>query len=223
MILDVLYNKARIKLLSKKGEKEHLIEDFPKELWDKLENCYYCGNPVSVLLSCNYNLGKCYDRSYALTMAFEDFKLVRGNLTRFGIVQQLEHDPNFVHGWVEDDKYVYDTTFLKRYDKDFYYSLYGAEAENVISSEELKNDEYYMKMKATTKYDIEDSLGLDTLNAILMNKILRLKEEKEKSDLSKLKKQMPQVDLEEYNRRQEDMLKEMMAKEEKEVKMEIEI
>jgi hypothetical protein len=56
-----------------------------------------------------------------------------------------------------------------------------------------------------------------------MNKILRLKEEKEKSDLSKLKKQMPQVDLEEYNRRQEDMLKEMMAIEEKKVKMEIEI
>ena len=50
-------------------------------------------------------------------MCFDKCNLIRGALTEYGKAKRNPDDPDFGHGWVEDDKYVYDTTFLKRFDK----------------------------------------------------------------------------------------------------------
>lgn len=71
MTFKQIYHRIRINLLYNLGTKLGLIEDFPEDLWKKLENYYYCGNPVSVLLSINHFQGKCDDGAYALTMAFD--------------------------------------------------------------------------------------------------------------------------------------------------------
>ena len=183
------------------------IQDFPEDLWKKIDEHYYCGNPLSVLLQNGFNLRKCYDRSYALTMAFDRCDLVRGSLPRYGKIKRNIDDPDFDHGWVEDEKYVYDTTFMKKFDKKFYYKLFGTKVSNVISSEELNNDEYYKKMKSTTKEDIENSIGLDAFNAWLMNEVLKTQEKSQKTNLDYLKCKVPKIDMDEIQRKQDEILK----------------
>ena len=201
------YNTIRYKHLYKYGIRKNLINDFPKELWDKIENYYYCGNPVNVLLQNGFNLGKCYDRAYALTMAFDKCDLIRGSLPKLGKINNVDYDLNFEHSWVEDDTYVYDTTFLKRFDKKFYYYLFGAQIDKRISSEELNDDDYYKKMKSTTKEDIEKDDGILALNAYLLNAILEQQEKIQRKDLSYLKCQVPKIDMEEVTKKQNEKMK----------------
>ena len=213
MKLSQLYYNNRYNKLLKFGEKHGLITDFPEEMWKKLENCYYCGTPMSVLLSNNFNLHKCHDRAYGLTMAFDKCTLVHGSLIKFGKIYTIEYDPDFEHSWVEDDKYVYDTTFIKRYNKKFYYFLYGAKPEKKVSSEELNKDDYYIKMKTTTKEDIENGYDISTTNAWLAMEVLKLKEKNTGKDLSKYKNSLPQVDLEIVNERIDTKLDEIYKNE----------
>ena len=58
----------------------------------------------------------------------------------------------------------------------------------VISSEELNQNENYRKMKNTTKEDIENSIGIDAVNAWLMKAVLENQEKSTGKDL-KIKSQ----------------------------------
>ncbi len=204
------YNIVRTKLLYKLGTKLGLIQDYPEELWKEIEKHYYCGNPVSVLLTNGLNLGKCYDRAYALTMAFDKCNLIRGCLLKYRKTHNVSYDPDFEHSWVEDDQYIYDTTFVKRFNKRFYHYLFGSRADAVIPSEELNNDDYYKKMKFTTKEDIESDIGIIAMNAFLLTAVLEQQEKVSGKDLSYLKCQVPQIDMAEVTRKQNERLKEIM-------------
>ena len=201
------YNTVRIKVLFKLGERLGLIQDYPEEIWKQTEKHYYSGNPVSILLTNGLNIGKCHDRAYALTMAFDKCNLIRGCLPKYGKSHNDDDDLDFEHSWVEDDKYVYDTTFVKRFNKRFYHYLFGSRAYAVISSEELNNDAYYKKMKTTTKEDIENNIGLEALSAFLLNAVLEQQEKISGNDLSYLKCQVPQIDMEEYTRKQNEEIR----------------
>lgn len=206
----------RFNILYRFGYLTKKIEDFPSELWEKIDKYYYCGTPVSVLFQNGFNIGKCFDRSYALTMAFDKCDLVRGALVKYGEIKEDKDDPEFVHGWVEDEKYVYDTTFMKRFDKKFYYKLFGTKVNFIISSDELNNSDDYKKMKSTTKEEIENSIGLDSLNAWLMNEVLKTQEKKQKRDLSYLKCKVPNIDMEKVKNRQDEIIRK--SKERKEIR-----
>lgn len=204
-----IYNSVRFELLYKLGTQLGLIDEYPEELLKKTENNYYYGTPVSVLLTNGLNLKKCHDRAYALTMAFDECRLIRGFLPKYGKIGNISYDPDFEHSWVEDDKYVYDTTFLKRFNKRFYHYLFGAREDVVISSEELNNNEEYKKMKATTRDDIENSVGLEAINAFMLNSILEQKEKLSGENLSHLKCQVPQIDMTEFAEKQKQALQGM--------------
>lgn len=207
------YNSKKFKLLYNLGTKSGLIQKYPEELWKELEKHYYCGAPVSVLLTNGFNIKKCHDRAYALTMAFDKCNLISGYLPKYGKVYNISHDPDFEHSWVEDDKYVYDTTFVKRFNKKFYYFLFGSRVSRIFSSEELNNDDYYKKMKSTTKEDIENSLGINAINAFFLTNMLEHKEKISGKDLSYLKCQVPQIDMEEYEKKiNEEMKKSIKQK-----------
>lgn len=204
-----IYNIVRFKLLYGLGTKLGLIDEYSEELLKKTENNFYYGTPVSVLLTNGLNLRKCHDRAYALTMAFDECNLIRGWLPKYGKTMDDSYDPDFEHSWVEDDKYVYDTTFLKRFNKRFYHYLFGTRTDAVISSEELNNDEEYKKMKDTTREDIENSVGLEAINAFMLNAILEQKEKKSGENLSHLRCQVPQIDMAEFAKKQRQALQEM--------------
>ena len=148
-------------------------------------------------------------------MCFDKCNLVRGALVEYGKAKRDSGDPDFEHGWVEDDKYVYDTTFLKRFDKKFYYKLFKARVDTVVSSDELNKNEEYLKMKNTTREDIENSIGLEATNAWLMKEVLELKEKNTGKDLSHLKAEVPNVDMDEVNKKIDEKCREMMRKKSK--------
>ena len=205
----------RIERLYKKGVRKGLIQNFPKELIQETKKHFYCGSSLYVYLNEGFNLRKCYDRSYALTMCFDKCNLVRGSLTEYGKAKRNPDDPDFGHGWVEDDKYVYDTTFLKRFDKKFYYKLFKARVDTVVTADELNKNEEYLKMKNTTREDIENSIGLEATNAWLMKVVLEEREKNSGRDLSHLKAEVPDIDIDEVNKKIDEKCREMMKKKSK--------
>lgn len=208
------YEFHRLEMLWNIGEKLHLIEDYPENLWERINKYYYCGCPLSVLLKENFNQGKCYDRSYALTMAFNKCDLVRGSLPRYGKLKNTSYDHVFDHSWVEVENYVYDTTFMKKFNKKYYYFLFGAKVNEKVSSKELNNNEEYQKMKSTNKDDIENSLGTDALNAWLLDKVLDQKEQTTGRDLSYLRCEVPKIDIDEHYYKQQKRIKELINEKE---------
>lgn len=207
MKLKQRYNERRIQKLIDIGIKLGLIEQYPKELMQRLSQHFYCGNPVSVLLTNNFNLKKCHDRAYALTMGFDECKYITGWLPRLGKVNNDPYDPHFQHSWVEDENYVYDTTFVARFNKRFYRFIFGAKADKVTTSEELNQNEVYQIMKRTTKEDIENHEGIEAQNAFILMEILKLKEKATGNNLDYLKCQVPEIDMVEFARRQEEKSK----------------
>ena len=65
-------------------------------------------------------------------------------------------------------------------------------------------------MKATTKEDIENSIGLDAMNAWLLNAVLEQKEEKTGKDLSYLKFEVPKINMEEIEKKQNKRIRNMI-------------
>ena len=63
-------------------------------------------------------------------------------------------------------------------------------------------------MKATTREDIENSIGLDATNAWLMRVVLEEKEKHSGRDLSYLKAEVPNINIDEINRKADEKLKE---------------
>ncbi|MCL2860256.1 MAG: hypothetical protein FWF46_06880 [Oscillospiraceae bacterium] len=212
----------RHKILRDIGLKNELIQRIPKEIMEKLENCYYYGTPMNVFLEANLSEGKCYDRSYGLTMAFDKFNLVRGYLMKFAkTFPNPKHDKNFGHGWVESEGWCYDTTFNIRVKSWFYKFWLGAKESERYSEKELFEDEEYMKLRKTTKSDIENDYGLEAFNAYLCKTVLQLykKESQIKTEnstrtemLERLICQLPNIDMEEIDRRVNVNLQEIIER-----------
>ena len=224
----------RHNILANIGWNAGLIQPFPDEVMKRLENCYYYGTPMNVFLASGADLSqeKCYDRSYGITMAFDKFNLIRGDLMNYAKTSpRQEHDPNFGHGWMESDGWVYDTTFNIRVKKWFYKIWLGAKESARYSQEELFQDEDYMKLKNTTKEDVEGDCGLMGLSAWLTDEILKKMKEDEElqssnskipqeksfhskraENLSHLIVKTPKIDFNEYSARQTKRLQEVHIK-----------
>lgn len=81
--------------------------------------------PVSLYIKYShllFPLGTCYDRSLYMFLALDDAILVRGNTFH---LEYLHGKESAGHGWIEIGNYVYDSAHMLKYDKDFYYVLYG--------------------------------------------------------------------------------------------------
>ena len=102
--------------------------------------------------------GKCYDRSLYMFLAVDNVELVRADNMDLELKYGKE---NAGHGFVEDDKYVYDPTLLMRFDKNLYYEMF--KCDNIMKCNITEycmskvNRDLYKKIKETTidsfKYD----------------------------------------------------------------------
>ena len=141
MSLKQKIERKRFDILMSLAAKVDVVSEFPEELWAEIDKHVFEGEPLGRLLRRNNDVTTRYERSYALSLAFDKCNLVRGTLPRYGKILDDDHDLDFINGWVEDDQYVYDPTFMKRFDKNFYYYLFDAKVLRQITSEELA--EYY--------------------------------------------------------------------------------
>ena len=144
----------RCELLIKQGIAKGLIVPFDEEIYNKLDNIFYDGIPVSLYLKylgdINEDDGKCFLRSTLLTMGIDNSLLVRGNHKDL----ELKYgDAYSNHGWVEKDNYVYDPSYLLRFNKDLYYSIFEVSNLEYYNYSDYNND-WYQDIINTSLYDI---------------------------------------------------------------------
>ena len=132
---NLYYNK--MKLLFDKGVSDNKIVPFDDELYDKMDQVYISGLPVSIhikYLKPKFPPGKCYDRSLYMFFCFDDAILVRGDNKDLELEYGKEKSG---HGWIEIGDYVYDPSLMMRFDKELYYEIY-----NPINVTKCNKDEY---------------------------------------------------------------------------------
>ena len=131
----------KLKLLFTKAIKEGKITRFDEDIFTKMSNTIISCLPVSFYIKyADYLIGKgtCYDRSLCMFLALDDAILVRGSN------KDLEYNfgkKNAGHGWVEVGNFVYDPSFMLKFDKDTYYSLYEcSDVKKIDKSTYLENN-----------------------------------------------------------------------------------
>lgn len=149
----------RMQLLMLKGLYEGKITNFDDDFYEKMSQTYFGGIPVSIhikYLKPTTPPGRCYDRSLYMFLCFENALLVRGDVKdlelRFG-----KEDAG--HGWIEINNYVYDPSYLLRFDKDLYYKIFLPENITKCSKEEYCSDihskAFYDDITKTTIEDMQ--------------------------------------------------------------------
>ncbi len=136
-----LFSK-RVKLLLNFGFSKRLIRQFEPELYERLDRVIFAGIPASIqikYLKPTLPPGRCFDRSYLITMGFDDCVLVCGDRKDM----ELSYDKD---GW------VYDPTMIMKIEKDLYYKTFGVTVNGTQTKEELMQDDNYKK-SATGEFD----------------------------------------------------------------------
>ena len=166
-----LYN-VKTELLLKKGLANGTIKPFEKELFERLDNIYIDGIPMSLYLIYlnpinfnSYSSGDCYNRSLYITMGLDDAILVRGN--DYELELQYGKDESG-HGWVEKDDWVYEPTLMLKFKKDVYYQLYKPHNIKYYKKEEYSKDKNYKYIMNTKIEDLmPNGEKRETLNMTL--------------------------------------------------------
>ncbi len=148
-------------------------DQFYKELNKTIIDTYPVGIDIKYIRP-KLGPGKCYDRSLKMFFAMDNSTLVRGSLKYFRLLGDNE---GVNHGWVEKDGCVYDPTWLFKFNKDYYYKIFGVEKEDKITTEEYcnicaENNELYNRIKNTTKESIKNNM-LDKLTLYTIVPLLK--------------------------------------------------
>ena len=76
-------------------------------------------------------LGKCYQLSWQTISRDPNYKLVHGYIT-----DRIKTGRTIDHAWLETGTVVYDPVMDKKYQKDVYYAMFGAEAVKTYTAKE---------------------------------------------------------------------------------------
>lgn len=154
--LDKLFNS-----LIKNGK----IKKFDEKFYSQFSEMYFNGLPVYYYLQ-EMNVGKCYDTSAILSLALgNDNYVCRGELR---ILSKI-HREKFDHGWVEDEEYVYDTTWQIVCPKKIYYKLF-----DVKNLGKKKSAEFFEECKEISDWKIRNKEYYETehtLNTVLIHQV----------------------------------------------------
>lgn len=150
IMLEKLYI-ARKNILGDYGLRKGLIKPFSKSFYDKLNEHYYDGLPISFhikYLRPKTNPGLCFERSLYMLMCFNDAVLVKADIKDL----KLTYGKKFAkHCWIEIDDWVYDPTLLLKFKKKLYYKMFLPKNIKKRTIEDYKDNKYSIIMR--TKID----------------------------------------------------------------------
>lgn len=135
----------KVKVCLNYGFSNGLIKPFEPELYKRLDNVIFAGIPASIQIKYLKPMlppGKCFERSYLITMGFDNCLLVCGDRKDMELVYGKDAA---WHYWVEKDGWVYDPTMLLKIDKNIYYKAFGVTVNTTQTKEELMQDNNYRK------------------------------------------------------------------------------
>lgn len=116
----------RFSIMFEKAMQEGKITKFDDEIFEKMSNTIISCLPVSFYIKYSNQLfdqGTCFDRSLYMFLALDNALLIRGDNKDLEYNYGKGHER---HGWVEVGDYVYDPSLMLRFNKETYYSIYGA-------------------------------------------------------------------------------------------------
>ena len=145
------YYDKKIKTVMQELINRGIIREFDDEFYSQFDGMLYDVRPVEYYLK-NMSMGKCYDASAVLGLAFgkcDDVYICRGNLRNAGY--SITGTKEFGHGWVEKDGMVYDTTWQIVTPKQVYYKLFGASVYNRRTT-----NEFFKDCKHLSDFNIHD-------------------------------------------------------------------
>lgn len=138
------------------GVKNGTITPFPKELYDTLDNIYFCGATLSIRLKYLKPMkgmsGNCEDRSLFVAAGLPGSTIVTADL------KSLEYRYGKSSSWhyfVLYDGWIYDPSSLYRFREDVYYDLFKPTNARRFSSEEYTSSSVYQEITSTTLEDLQ--------------------------------------------------------------------
>lgn len=135
------------------NRKSGKFKKMDNKFYTQFDNMYYGGIPIYYYLQ-KMSMGRCFDASAVLALALgENCCVCRGILKNAASI----HAEKFVHGWVEMDDKVYDTTWQIIADKKAYYKTFGAKA-----SEVTPQKEFFERCKGLSDWTIHDKAYYET-------------------------------------------------------------
>ncbi len=125
------------------GWKHKKVFTYPSALIDALRPYHVGGMPASIMVLVNELCnGYCYDRATLMSLAFDDAKIVHGNIESLRITSGEEHAE---HAFVEtkafggNKSWIVDTSIGLIYEKDFYFKLENVSVNKEFSKEQIMN------------------------------------------------------------------------------------
>lgn len=157
---EVLYF-AKFSKLWNEGIAKGLILPIEDEVYQRLDNLFFCSLPISIIikyLKPNTDLGKCMDRSWLLSAAFENPTLVHADL-KYLALKDSSRAP--FHYWIENDGWVYCSFSLLKYKKELFYKMYVPTRRRVQSKQELLQNSEYQKILNSSLQSLLDPTCFD--------------------------------------------------------------
>jgi len=136
---------SRLNLLHNSGINKGLIRPFEDEMYESLEDVVYAGTPANIYLKYQQPMmgpGKCYDRSYVISMAFKDCLLASGKHKDLELKYGSGHAG---HCWVEKDGWCYDPTHMLKFKQELYYQMFQPTDVKKSPRCDLEKDEFYQQ------------------------------------------------------------------------------
>ncbi len=126
------------------GMKHKKVFTYPTALIDTLRPYHVGGLPVSILVLVNEMCnGFCYDRATLMSLAFDDAKIIHGNIDSLRITsggeEYAEHAVVETKAFGGNKSWIVDTSIGLIYDKDFYFKLENVSINREFTKEQIMN------------------------------------------------------------------------------------
>ena len=142
------------------------------EFLNNLENYYFLGFPIKILLRSPYSEGHCHSSAVALSLYFEEFELVTCNLQTYAEHYEIKSgkkNDDFEHTFliteIDGEKKVIDTVFGIITDLDTYNFIFNPNDIRIITSKELNKVKPYRFIKFLKHYPgspLDEDINWDT-------------------------------------------------------------
>ena len=156
------------------GSKHKKVFTYPDALIDALRPYHIGGLPASILVLINELCnGLCYDRSLLMSLAFDDAKIIHGNIETLRITSGEEFAE---HSFVETKEFgggkswIIDTSSGLIYDKDFYFEHEKVSVNKEIPKEKIMNS-YAVKSIIASNFE-EDKYALPMYLPLIENAVM---------------------------------------------------
>lgn len=124
------------------------ITEFEPSFYDEMNKFYINGLPIGFRIKYLKPInppGDCFRRSRYMFYCFKDAYLVRGSNRMINAL----YGEDDRHGWIEIGDYVYDPTYVLRFEKELYYQLF--EPSEVIR---MSHNNYFCNEENKEEYNI---------------------------------------------------------------------